>query len=215
MNRLHPCCWIRCRFPFRLARAAHCDGPPARWLALLPLALAAAPGPAATTWTTDSVASRLTFVANLAGGEFEGRFKRFTPSIVFDPADLAHSRFAVDIDLATADTGEQDRDETLKGKDFFAVAQWPEARFETTAFWATGAGAFDATGKLTLRNVTREIHLPFTFMPAADGRSATLSGGTTVHRLDYGVGQGEWSATQWIGDDVRIRFELDLKRVAP
>jgi polyisoprenoid-binding protein YceI len=42
-----------------------------------------------------------------------------------------------------------------------------------------------------------------------------LAGGTTVRRLDYGVGQGEWSDTQWVGNDVRIRFELNLKKAAP
>lgn len=187
----------------------------ARLFALVPLALAAVPALGATAWATDSAASRLTFVASQAGGEFEGRFKRFTPLIVFDPADLAHSRFAVDIDTSTVDTAEQDRDDTLKGKDFFATGQWPEARFETTAFRATGPGSFVATGKLTLRNVTREMHLPFTFKAAADGRSAALSGGTTVQRLDYGVGQGEWSDTQWVGNDVRIRFELTLRRAPP
>jgi polyisoprenoid-binding protein YceI len=188
---------------------------PARSAALVALALASAPGWGATTWATDYAGSRLTFVAVQAGGEFDGRFTRFTPTIVFDSADLAHSRFAVDIDTASADTGEQDRDNTLRGKDFLATQQWPRARFETTAFRATGPGAFDATGRLTLRNVTHEIHVRFTFNPAPDGRSAALAGGTTVHRLDYGVGQGEWSDTQWVGNDVRIRFELTLRRTPP
>jgi polyisoprenoid-binding protein YceI len=183
--------------------------------AFLALALATAPGLAATTWATDAAASKLTFVATLAGGELEGRFGRFTPLIAFDPANLPQSRFVVDIDVATADTGDRDRDDILTGKDFFDAGQWPEARFEATAFRAMGAGAFDATGELTVRNITREIHLPFTFEPAADGRSALLSGGTTVHRLEYGVGQGEWSATQWLGNDVRVHFELRLRRTPP
>jgi polyisoprenoid-binding protein YceI len=187
----------------------------ARLVALLTLALAATPGWGATTWTTDSAVSRLTFVATQAGGEFEGRFKRFTAVIVFDPADLAHCRFAVDIDTTAAETGEQERDNTLKGKDFFATQQWPTARFEATTFRATGPGAFDATGRLTLRNVTREIHLPFTFQAAADGKSAALVGVTTMRRLDFGVGQGEWSDTQWVGNDVRVRFALTLRRTPP
>ncbi len=179
------------------------------------LALAAVPASAATVWATDAARSTLTFVATQAGGEFEGRFRRFTPAITFDAADLAHARFSVAIDATSAETGEQERDNTLKGKDFFAVQQWPAARFETLAFKATGNGGYEATGRLTLRNVTRDVRLPFTFKPSADGRTAVLAGGTTVQRLDYGVGQGEWQDTQWVGNEVRIRFELQLRRAAP
>jgi len=219
MTRLDPCGSHKARrhAPTRVAllQARRTGTLLARLLAFLLLALATAPGWGAGAWATDSAASKLTFLATQAGGEFEGRFKRFTPMIVFDSADLAHSRFAVDIDTTAADTGERDRDNILRGKDFFATQQWPTARFETIAFRATGPDAFDATGKLTLRNVTQEIHLPFTFKPAADGKSAALVGGTTVHRLDYGVGQGEWSDTKWIGNDVRIRFDLTLRRTPP
>lgn len=179
------------------------------------LALAAGPAWSAATWSSDPATSTLKFVATQAGGEFEGRFRRFTPAITFAPDDLAHARFTVEIDAASAETGETDRDNTLKGKDFFAVSQWPAAHFETQSFRATNAGGFEATGKLTLRNVTREVRLPFTFKPAADGLTAVLAGGTTIRRLDYGVGQGEWSDTEWVGNDVRIRFELHLKRAAP
>lgn len=189
---------------------------PGRCLGIALAALALVAGPAwSATWATDPAASKLTFVATQAGGEFEGRFRRFTPVIVFDAADLAHSRFSVGIDATSAETGESERDNTLKGKDFFAVQQWSAARFESTAFRATAKGAFEATGRLTLRDVTREVRLPFTFKPAADGKSAVMTGGTTVKRLDFGVGQGEWQDTQWVGNDVRIRFELLLKKAAP
>jgi len=184
-------------------------------VALALLAVAAGPAWSATAWTTDAATSTLRFVATQAGGEFEGEFKRFTPAITFAPEDLAHSRFTVAIDTSSAETGQTERDNTLKGKDFFAATQYPAARFETLSFRATSAGSFEATGKLTLRNVTREVRLPFSFKPAPDGRSAVLTGGTTVQRLDYGVGQGEWSDTQWVGNDVRIRFELHLKMAAP
>jgi len=185
------------------------------YAALACLAMAASPAWCAGSWTTDAAASTLTFVATQAGGEFEGRFRRFTPVIVFDPADLAHSRFSVGVDTSSAETGETERDNTLKGKDFFAVQQWPSARFESLSFRATGGGAYEATGRLTLRDVTRDVRLPFTFKPSADGRSALLEGGTTVKRLDYGIGQGEWTDTQWVGNDVRIRFDLRLKKSAP
>ncbi len=66
--------------------------------------------------------------------------------------------------------------------------------------------------RLTLRDVTRDVTLSFTFEPAADSGTAVLEGGTTVRRLDFGVGQGEWRDTRWVGDEVTIRFSLFLRR---
>jgi polyisoprenoid-binding protein YceI len=185
-----------------------------RLLALLVLAAGLTPAWAATAWLTDASSSRLTFVATQAGGEFEGRFARFTPAIVFDATDLAHSRFSVDVDTGSAETGTSERDNILKGKDFFDTGRWPRAHFEAAAFRSTGPAAFEATGTLTLRDVTRAVRLPFTFRSSGDGRSAVLAGETSVQRLDFGVGQGEWRDTQWVGNEVRIRFELNLKPAA-
>jgi polyisoprenoid-binding protein YceI len=145
-----------------------------------------------------------------AGAEFEGRFTRFTPEIQFDPADLAGSRFVVEIDTRSANTQDRDRDTALASEEFFASEHWPTARFVTTGFAAKGKDKYEARGKLTIRDVTRDVLLPFSFAPAADGRHATLAGGTTIRRLDFGVGQGEWTDTTWVGNEVKVRFELKL-----
>jgi len=184
--------------------------PGAGWLAALLLATTATH--AAGTWTTDATRSRLEFTATLAGGDFDGAFRRFTADIDFDPADLGGSRFGVEIDTASADTGDAERDLALKGADFFAVERWPSARFSADRFVALGNGRFEAAGKLTIRDTTREIRLPFGFKPVADGARAELEGGVAIRRLDYGVGQGEWQDTQWVSDEVRIRFTLQLQR---
>lgn len=176
------------------------------------LLCAAAQG--AVRWEVNTAASQLTFVANQAGGEFVGRFPVFTPDIVFDPADLAHSKFTVDIATAAAVTGEAERDKVLRGADFFATTQWPSAHFETRSFRAVAGGTYEATGTLTLRNVSREVKLPISFKPAGDGRTAVLTGTATLLRLDFGVGQGEWADTRWVGNEVRIRFTLQLVRIA-
>jgi len=176
------------------------------------LLLAATATHAATAWTTDLAQSRLEFTATLAGGDFDGAFRHFKADIEFDPADLEGSRFRVEIETASADTGDADRDLALKGADFFAVERWPGARFSADRFVVLGNGRFEALGRLTIRDTSREVRLPFSFKPGADGTRAGLAGGTTIRRLDYGVGQGEWQDTQWLGDEVRIRFTLHLQR---
>lgn len=181
-------------------------------LAALLLAPLVAPAHAATAWVVDPEQSRLTFHPTLAGGEFEGRFEQFEATIRFDPADLAHSSLLVVVDLLAARTGEPDRDTALQGRDFFLTSRWPQARFASTAIQALGGNKYQATGKLTLRDVTRDVRLDLRFdPPAAAGGVATLAGSTTVKRLDFGVGQGDWRGTEWLADDVRVEFTLRLR----
>lgn len=184
---------------------------PGMLLGLQFLAGAGAAG-ATTDWQADLDRSRLSFTAVQAGGEFDGTFERFRPVIVFDPEELAGSRFDVVIETASVATGDRDRDALLVGEDFFASDRWPTARFEATRFAAAGPGRFRANGRLTIRDVTRDVTLGFSFDAAPDGRTARLAGGTAIGRLDFGVGQGEWQDTEWVGDEVKIRFELLLRR---
>jgi len=171
----------------------------------------AVPSYAATGWVVDPARSQLTFVATQSGGEFQGRFNRFHADIAFDPKDLAGSRFHVTIETASADTQDETRDKALSGDDFFATGRWPSATFDATRFVAAADGRYEARGRLTIRGISRDVNLLFTFKPAPAGRSAVLSGGTTIRRLDFGVGQGEWQDTKWVGNDVRIQFDLALE----
>jgi polyisoprenoid-binding protein YceI len=175
------------------------------------LAALAAPVRAATGWVTDPAHSRLEFVATQSGGEFQGRFDRFDADIVFDPRDLAGSRFHVTIQTASADTQDETRDKALVGDDFFAAGRWPTATFDASRFAVAAGGQYEARGRLTIRGISRDVKVLFTFKPASGANGAVLSGGATIRRLDFGVGQGEWQDTKWVGNDVRIVFELVLK----
>jgi polyisoprenoid-binding protein YceI len=183
-----------------------------RTLGLAALLLAAGAAHGATAWVADTATSRLGFTGTLAGGTFDGRFHRFEPDIVFDPADLEGSRFRVTVETGSADTQDADRDAILKGPEFFAVERWPVARFTASRFVPLGNRRYEARGRLTIRDVTRDLVVPFGFQASTDGRTATMSGSATIRRLDFGVGQGEWRDTEWVGDEVTIRFDLLLQR---
>jgi polyisoprenoid-binding protein YceI len=166
----------------------------------------------ATSWTTVAASSSIEFTGTLADGDFAGRFQRFVAAVAFDPVNLAGSRFRVVIETGSANTADADRDVALAGSEFFATSNWPTATYDADQFTTTGPGQFQARGKLTIRGITRDVPVTFTFKPTADGRSATLSGRASVRRLDFGVGQGEWQDTKWLGDEVRVRFELTLRK---
>lgn len=147
-----------------------------------------------------------TYTFTQAGAANQGRFKSFAVS--FDPAA---SRLEVVIDMRSFDTGDRQRNDILGGKDFFDVAQYSQARFTATHVERSATG-YDATGSLTLRGVTRNVMIPFTWRTATDeGRTVGyLSGEITLQRLDFGIGQGQWKSTEWVGNNVTVHYQLAL-----
>ena len=164
---------------------------------------------AAAQWSMQPKESKLTFVGEQAGAQFQGSFDKFTADITFDPKDLAGSRFDVKIDTASVNTQDGERDTTIKSADLFDVKRFPTARYVADKFTATGANKYSASGKLTLRDVTKDVPIEFTF-DSKDG-AAWLKGTAKIKRLDFGVGQGEWKDTATVGNDVQVRFALRLK----
>jgi polyisoprenoid-binding protein YceI len=176
----------------------------------------AAPAFAAATapvkYTLDSAASLLRFSFVQAGANSSGRFGKFNADVTFGADNLPASKIDVSVDIASLDTGDQERDDTLKTADLFDVAKYPKARFVSSKIQFVGAGRYEAIGKLTIRNVTKEIKLPLTFQVKDEKvrQVGFLAGRTTLKRLEYGVGQGEWKSTEWVNDEVQVSFSLKL-----
>ncbi|GAC1693935.1 MAG: hypothetical protein PVS2B3_03700 [Steroidobacteraceae bacterium] len=187
--------------------------------ALLTAGAAAAPAPAPATaaaavvtrYTLDQAKSTLEFAFMQAGALNKGHFGRFPVSMDFSAADLAASRLEVGVDVNSLDTGDKDRDDTLRGADLFNVAKFPQAHFSAAEIRKTASG-FEASGKLTIRGVARDVRVPFTFRTAMEAGAAVgyMSGKLTIRRLDFGVGQGDWKATDQVGNDVSVSFALRL-----
>lgn len=173
------------------------------------LALIAAPLAMAACWAPVPDANSIVFTTTQAGAPFQGEFKTFGGLVCLDQAD---SRIQVSVEAASVDTGLPELDEALRGPDFFNTARWSQASFTSESVKALDAGHFQVTGKLTLRDVTREITVPFTFTPAADG-GARLEGKLDFERLDYHIGLGQWSDTRWVGNPVEVKFSVMLRLV--
>jgi polyisoprenoid-binding protein YceI len=163
-------------------------------------------------YTLDPTRSLLRFTFMQAGASNTGRFNKFTADVVFSNDNLAASKIDVTVDINSLDTGDMERDDTLRSPDLFDVKKYPQARFVATRFTSTGAGRYDALGKLTIRNVTKDLKLPITFQTKTEqGQNiGYLTGRVTIRRLDFGVGQGEWKATDQVPDDVQVSFSLRL-----
>jgi polyisoprenoid-binding protein YceI len=176
---------------------------------------ARADAPAAAHYVLDAAKSTLQFSFVQAGAQNSGRFTRFPVSFDFSPDNLAASRLDVTVEMGSLDTGDKERDDTLRGADLFAVSKFPQAHFVATQVVKNASG-FEAVGKLTLRGVTRDVRVPFTFRTATENGAAVgyMNGKTTIKRLDYGVGQGDWTSTEWVGNEVGVTFALRLSTAA-
>ena len=161
----------------------------------------------AASYRADPRSSTLTFSSSYQGEAFAGRFGRFNADIAFDPANLATSRFDVTINVASADTANSERDDTLRGADFFNATKMPTAHYLATKFRSIGANHYAADGMLTLRGVTKPVTLSFTW---TRGAIVSLVGDASVNRLDFGVGGGEWADTATIGNAVKVHTSLLL-----
>lgn len=184
--------------------------PPRRRPGLPALFLAATAVAALPAFAADYVqapGSTLAFATQYDGETFTGTFPGFTTKLSFDPANLAASSLDVTIPLAGAKTGNDDRDGTLRGADFFDVAKFAQARYTATKFRSLGGNDYAADGTLELRGVRKPVTLAFTWTP---GKAPVLVGKATVKRLDFGVGRGDWADTSLIPDAVAVSTRVVL-----
>lgn len=173
------------------------------------LTLVAPQAARAADWALAAEGSTLSFASSYDGEAFTGRFKRFEPTISVDPANPAATRIVVEIDLASADTGNEERDGTLATPDFFWTEKFPRARFATGACRAgAAAGEIDCEATLTLRD--RSLALPFKFRFATTPAGATLKAKAVVDRIAFDVGGGDWADTDLIPKDVEVGVDLVL-----
>ena len=167
---------------------------------LLPL------GAFARDWQVDPAKSTLGFKGSYDGESFDGRFKTFTAKIAYDANALAQSKFDVRIDLASTDSASDERDDTLKGSDFFDTGKFPSAHFVTESFAQAADGSVEAKGSLTIRDQTKPVTLKVKFSESGD--SATLDVDTVLQRADFALGSSsDWSG---IGADVPVHGHLVL-----
>lgn len=173
------------------------------------LALGTAPLAAAACWQPVPAANSIVFNTTQAGAPFQGQFTKFAGVVCLGEGSGRDDRMQVSVQTASVDTDLPELDEALRGPDFFDTRRWPQASFISESVKALGDDHYQVTGKLTLRDVTREITVPFTFTPIAGG-GVRLEGKLEFERLDYHIGLGQWRDTRWVGDRVEVTFSVAL-----
>jgi polyisoprenoid-binding protein YceI len=160
----------------------------------------------AASWTVDPARSHLGFSGVQNGEAFKGAFGKWTADISFDPAHPEAGSATVSIDMASAGTGDVQRDAALPQAEWFDLKTSPLATFEAKGFIAKGGDAYEAPGRLTIRGVSKNVVLPFN-LTIKDGK-AQAKGHLTLVRTDFGVGQGVWKTDEWVALDVGVDVDI-------
>jgi len=150
--------------------------------------------------------SSLTFNYKQMGVAMDGKFKKFTAQLSFDPAKVAAAKATIDIELASIDTGSSDADQEVVGKAWFNTAAFPKAVFVSNQIKQTAPNQYQVTGKLILKGQTKDISFPLKHTP--QGAAGQFTGGFTLHRADFLIGEGMWSKFDVVANDIQVNFQL-------
>jgi polyisoprenoid-binding protein YceI len=113
-----------------------------------------------------------------------GEFKGLKGTINFDDKDLANSKFDVNIDVTTINTGNGMKNTHAKSDKWLDATKYPTIKFTSSSITSTATG-FEAKGILDMHGVQKEITLPFTF------KDNVFSASFEVNRLDYNINTAE------------------------
>ena len=173
--------------------------------------------PAAGEYAIDPAHSSVEFVGrHLMITKVRGRFPDVSGTISIDEVP-ERSHVEVEIQVASIDTGNDQRDEHLRSPDFFHVEQHPMISFHSTKVEPGKSGAWAVTGDLTVRDVTRPVTLNVEFeggnaSPFGDQRVA-FSGSTDVNREDWGLTWNVALETGGVLVGKQVRIELNVQAV--
>jgi len=172
------------------------------------------PGYVAGTWTIDPIHSEVGFaVRHMMVSKVRGKFKTFSGELVTGENPL-DSSVTAEIDLASIETGAEQRDDHIRSADFFEVETYPTMTYRSTGVRADGDD-YVVDGELSLKGVTKQVPLTLElngFGPDPyGGTRAGFTATTEINRRDFNV---NFSAPMQNGgmvvaDKVTIHLEIE------
>lgn len=160
--------------------------------------------------TIDPARSSLTFTGSKVTASHDGRFDQFSGTVRLDPDTVTDSSVSITIQMASVQIDPPRLRGHLTSPDFFDVAQFPTATFESTRIVAGGeGGTHTVTGNLTLHGQTRAVTFPANIEVSAGEVHATAE--FTINRRDFNIVY-PGMPDDLIRDGVVIRFDVRAPR---
>lgn len=173
------------------------------------------------SWKIDNAHSLVEFsVRHMMISTVRGRFERFSGTVEFNENDPAASSVDVQIEAASINTNEPQRDNHLRSADFFEAETYPNLTFKSTRVEKVDENNGRIYGELTIRNVTRPVVLETEYNGQAKSpwgsTSAGFTANTKINRKDWNLvwNQALETGGVLVGDEIKIHIELEIVKVA-
>ena len=169
---------------------------------------------AQTNWVFDKSHSNIGFtVTHMVIAEVSGSFKDSDIKVSNPSEDFNGASIEFTAKVASIDTQNENRDNHLKGDDFFNAEKYPEIKF--VGKLVKKGGAYTADGKLTLRDVTKDVSFPVKYMGTIKTAQFTKAGfklNGTINRFDYNLKWDRKLETGGlvVGQDVQLTANIEL-----
>ncbi|RKH45811.1 YceI family protein [Corallococcus sicarius] len=174
---------------------------------------------ATNLWNIDTTHTGIHFnVRHMVIAKVRGSFQQFSGTLTLDDENLAASAVSVRIDTASINTGVSQRDNHLRSPDFFDVEKFPAITFESTKVEKGSGTGLRVTGKLTIRDITREVVLEAEALGVGKdpwgNLKAAFEAKTSVDRRDFGLtwNQALEAGGVLVGEKIEITLEVQAAR---
>ena len=175
--------------------------------------------PAPGMFALDPVHTHVGFsVRHMMIAKVRGRFSAFNGTVTVGE-EPSETQVEVEVDLASVDTKDPQRDTHLRSADFFDVDNYPTMTFRSTRVTTNIDGdCFRLDGELTLHGVTRPLVLDVLFdgvgVDAYGGQRMGFSASGQVDREAFGLTWNQKLETGGVlvGKKVDIEIEAEFVR---
>jgi polyisoprenoid-binding protein YceI len=143
-----------------------------------------------------------------------GAFNEYESRLHFDGRTPSRSSAEIVLYTASVDTGVEQRDGHLIGRDFLDARSYPRMRFVSTAVQLVGKDVYSMTGDLTIKDVTRPVTLELTYIGHVTDpfgyERVGFDGTTTINRSDWGLTYNARLAQggAMVSEKVRLQFDI-------
>jgi len=161
--------------------------------------------------------SEIAFTTRQMGVPVDGQFRKWGAAIQFDLKKPEAGKIAFTIDMGSVTLGAADTDAEVIKPEWFHTAKFPQAQFQSAAIKATGKGRYEVTGPLSIKGSTQTVSVPVILSQTGAGASlrTTATGAFSIKRLAFKIGDGAWSDTSMVADEVQVKFKIQLSGMAP
>jgi len=173
------------------------------------------------SWTIDQAHSQIGFsVRHMMISNVRGRFEKFSGTLEFDEKDLSTMSVEIQIDAASINTREEQRDGHLRSADFLNAEEHPYLTFKSTSVERVDDSNLRVAGNLTIVGATHPVTLDVEYAGTALSPWGTTSAGFSAHTK---ISRKEWGLTYnaaletggfLVGDEIKIDIELEAVKQA-